>query len=441
MQEFQSHRNQTLFSHNWKSIKESSDISLRKKKRQDYISCKRLLSNQEPSDDLGINAATDPQSLLMIKSQFEVSSDEVKKSISCYLQNFAYKGQREVSALVDFGFIEFIVNLLPSQTMQVCENLLGVLINIAATGKEYRKRVAGSGVLKVIVQLVYCQECSVSFLKIIALVLRNVVQVDVNVLEEDVRTVIEMVGNLIGFDFPKMNLNCLYVMNSLTYIGIIKEFTSDHYLDFLFSKASDTSNDSIQAISLQVLDNIIIDSNKYIVLLLSKNLIPLIQSCLNSNSQQIVHKSVQVLCHLIESPAHKIKPLFDSSIFSSLIPLIPHPVHKIREEVSYVLYSLSNYSKHQNISSLFLTLLSQDIMFSLSQSLSTDSSKILLNYLTFLDQFLKVLITSFGQLQPDIHNSCIREALANCLILYKGDSREVLSRLENLLSEYWEDSS
>lgn len=442
MQELQSARNQTLFSHNWKSIQESSQITLRKKKRQDYISCKRLISNQQ-SDDLNFNTTASPESLLLMKLQFEVSSNEVKKSISCYLQNLAYRGQREVNALIEAGFIEFIVNLLPSQTMQVCENLLGVLINIAATGKEYRKKVAESGVLKVIVQLVYCQECSVSFLKIIALVLRNVVQVDVNVVEEDVRTVIEMVGNLIGFDFPKMNLNCLYVMNSLTYVGIIKEFTSDHYLNFLFSKASDSSNDSIQTISLQVLDNFIIDSNKYILLLLSKDLIPLLQSALASYSQQVVLKSIQILGHLIESPAHKIKPLFTSSIFSSLLPLIPSPVCKIHEEVSYVLYSLSSYSKHQNISSLFLTLFSQDILSFLSQGLNLipESSKSLLNLLVFIDQFLKVLLKSNPQLQPCIHNSCIREALANCVILYKGDSREVLSRLEHLLNEYWEDSS
>lgn len=432
------HRNKNFFKHDWEAHKKLFEVSLRQKKRKDFIMTKRAqpmpasqftqTMNLDPCNSLSID------SLKSLLASFNSSPAEICYQTSLTLSNLAYKGKDEVDLLLDCNCIEFCLVYIQSTPFNICENLLLTLSNIAATGTEYRQKIIDLKFLDLLPGLLFGQECSVSYLKILALLMQNLIQTDVGIDSEQGKLVFVVIENLVALDFPKINRSCLYVMYSLSYFEGFRCCDLEFFVDFVVDKAKNSDNVLENLLGLKAVENIVCNPNNDLKILLKKGVMQVLEINFKKQDNRILKICCLVLANIIESPyALEFEPLLHT-IFPGLLECVSHSDILIRNEASFVLYSLSRLHRIHNQWENFCFLVQNDLFFHLVQALQIKSNNILRNILHFLQVLMKAPDNYFELFQESFLQSGCYEILEQSQ-LYCDHS--VANQISSFLSEHF----
>ena len=439
MQEPLESRNKNFFKHDWESLKKDFEVSLRRKKRQDFLMTKRSLPlanppclqipNFDPSQELCQSTLTS------LFSTFQLSPIETCYQITLILINISYKDTNDINLLVQSNCIEFCLNYIPISPQKISENLLLALSNIAATGPEFRQKILDLNFLALLPNLLFEQECSVSFLKTTALILQNLIQTDVRIQKQQAEEVVlNALESLIALDFPKVSKSCLFVVYGLSSFTELQVIRYEFLVGFVMEKAGKSENELERLLGLKVVLNFVSDSCSDLRILKEKGVFEVVKENLAKKDSRLMKVCCLILVNLLESPFALEFESCLGEIFPLLINCISHPDMSVRTESSFVLCSLGNLHKKSVQWENFELLVRNELFSFIVQGLQVKSDMFLNNILNFLYVVMKAPEPYKAYFQESFLQSGCYENLELCQLYCNHNTS---GRISNFLSEYF----
>ena len=438
MQEPIERRNKNFFKHDWESLKKDFEVSLRRKKRQDFLMTKRSIPlpipqalqipNFNPSQELS------QLTLNSLYSTFQSSPIETCYQITLILISISYKETSDFNLLIESNCIEFCLNYILNSPQKISENLLLTLSNIAATGPEFRQKILDLNFLLLLPKLLFEQECSVSFLKTIALILQNLIQTDVKIDKTQAGIVLNALENLIALDFPKINKSCLFVVYGLSSFDELQCIECEFLVEFVMEKAGKSENDFERLLGLKVIGNFACNSYSDLKILKKKGVFEVLKENLAKQDSVLMKKCCVILVNLLESPfALEFEPCLNI-IFPVLNDCISHPDISVKNESSFVLCSLANLHKKWAQWTNFELLVQNDLFSHIVLGLQKKSDTYLNNILNFLYVIMKAPDPYIHLFQESFLQSGCYETLELCQLYCNHNTSDQIC---NFLSEHF----
>ncbi|OMJ82495.1 hypothetical protein SteCoe_16782 [Stentor coeruleus] len=395
-----------IFSHNWEERKGKFAVELRKHKRYESIKKKRMQRTQVPENS-GKN--DNDAEILQYISNFNIedltyhdycfiipklittmldSSEEVIKAISLLFCSITSKNEEIIDLFISCDFITYAVDLFTFYSQEVTENLLWALGNIAATGYKYRVCILETKFLDILRELLLKTEVKIDLIKHASRCLRILIEKDVELKDFQVVELYEIVKELLMLDFTKVNMNCLYVLDSLSHNGYIKGIMDVEILKrILFFLGS--NDDRLKISACIVIGNIIYQSETGTNLLLDVGILDIIDHNIESLNPSIRKESCWILQNILAGSESQVKAVLNHYLIPKFIASIGDINFGVRLEASYGMKNLSLQNKNLSLSNLVLKFLEYNVLNHIVTSLQIKDKKTISNLVYFIENLLK----------------------------------------------------
>ena len=322
-------RNKTLFSHDWKSISGDFAVELRKQKRNLLVSTKRkeLLTAQTPSLDAilnieqGINVF---ESIRILKncdlseinsstltpqliSFMLISSEDDLLDISFILCNIAASGITAVETLVNCDYIQHCTDLIPDASLELCDNLVWAIANIAGSGKRYQERILEGDYLQNIYSYLMSKEVKTDIISTVSWSLRNLTQGDLRPNSSNIANLIEILKEFFLLQMPSIDENNLWAVYNVTCLGYIEDSLCTEIISSVIKYSSD-KNLTLQLPACKILGNIASSSeSRHTQFLIDIGITDILQYNIQSKHFLIIRESCWTLSNLLAGTNDQVK--------------------------------------------------------------------------------------------------------------------------------------